>query len=532
MVSNQSFPQFPPSLVEVAEISSTDDASEQFDHPIEYHQPYHRHLLSPIPEGGSIIDDESCYPLDEEVSFDSDVPCLPPNDGNTAYPLPKGRPPVPPRTDIISCLWPITPLTGATTTVPRGYLQICGRVLPPPVDRPSCDEGPLSPSLSSKGIIDFPYDFPVDSAPQSARTLGRSDSESSRNSSSTDEVHSDSKLSTGRWKRLFRSRKSSNVSVPLPPSLLDSSPPVVSEFGAVESAESLTSDEKQSSLGRSVFKKLPKKFSNLDSPSKSEAEPPLTNVTKVSRKFPGFLKLSAVGWPTDSASEHGSQPSLIPRMADGSFLPTPSLSAHDLGKVNAWYAPVPILPLTPRRTQTPKPPATSQLSTSLESPSTPDVPPIPSVAPAPKMISSHKSTPCLRTAQSLDAESISGSNSIYSSNSAHSSDSSWTIPPPKPVPTCELPPTPVPAIVVSPASTEDKRNTIYFVIEPEWDQNSDDDVPFQFVPREAVPTGESRACVDHFNHRMSLRPRSVSNPELLAASMAKSLASVVEGAGY
>lgn len=154
MVSNQSFPQFPPSLVEVAEISSTDDASEQFDHPMEYHQPYHRHLLSPIPEGGSIIDDESCYPLDEEVSFDGDVPCLPPNtDGNTACPLPKGRPPVPPRTDIISCLWPITPLTGATTTVPRGYLQICGRVLPPPVDKPPWDEGLLSPSLSSKVYV-------------------------------------------------------------------------------------------------------------------------------------------------------------------------------------------------------------------------------------------------------------------------------------------------------------------------------------------------------------------------------------------
>ncbi len=330
---------------------------------------------------------------------------------------------------------------------------------------------------------------------------------------------------------MFRGRKSSNVSVP-PPSLLDSSPPVVSEFGAVDSAESLPSDEKQSSLGRSVFKKLPRKFSNLDSPSKSEAEPPVTNVTKVSRKIPGFLKLSAVGWPTDSASEHGSQPSLIPRMADGSFPPTPPLSAHDLGKVNAWYAPVPILPLTPRRTPTPKPPATPQLSTSPENPSTPDIPPIPSVAPTPKRISSHKSTPCLRTAQRLDTESTSGSKSIYSSNSAHSSESSRTIPPPKPVPTCELPPTPVPAIVVSPASIEDKRNTIYFVIEPEWDQNSDDDVPFQFVPREAVPTGESRACMDPFNHRMSLRPRSVSNPELLAASMAKSLASVVEGAGY
>ncbi|KAK0194702.1 hypothetical protein F5146DRAFT_448426 [Armillaria mellea] len=529
MVLNQSFPQFPPSL---ALPPSTDDASEQFDNPIEYHQTYHRHLLSPIPEGGSTIDDESCYPLDEEASFDSDLPCSPPNiDGNTVCPLHKERPLVPPRADIISCLWPLAPLTGATTTVPIGYLQSCGRVLSPPVDRPPPDEGLLSASLSSKAIIDLPYDFPTDNSPQSAPPLGRSDSESSRNSSGTDEVHSDSKLSTGRWKRLFRSRKASNISAP-PTTLLDSSAPVVPESGAVESVEALTSDEKQSSLGRSVFKKFPKKFSSLDSPSKSEADVPLTSATKMSRKFPGFLKLSTVGWPTDSASEHGSQPSLIPRMADGSFPPTPPLSAHDLGKVNAWYAPVPILPLTPRRMPTPKPPTTPQLSTTPENLLTPSIPSIPIVAPIPKIIQNHKSTPCLRTAQNLDTESTSGSNSIRSSSSAHSSESSRTIPPPKPVPTCELPPTPIPAIMLFPASTEDKRNTIYFVIEPEWDQNPDDDVPFQFVPREAVPASESRTCMDRFNHRMSLRPRSVSNPEFLAASMAKSLTSVVEGARY
>ncbi|KAK0499065.1 hypothetical protein EDD18DRAFT_60948 [Armillaria luteobubalina] len=515
MASNQSSPLFLPSPV--AEISSADDTSEQIDDHMDYHQPYHRHLLSPIPEGGSIIDDESCYRLDDDASLYSYLPCSPPSiDGNIASLFPKERPSVPPRTDIISCLWPFTPLTGATTTVPIGYLQSCGRVLPPQIDSQLSDEDLLSPSLSSKGIIDFPYDFPIDNAPQSAPPLGRSDSESSRNSSSTDDVHSDSKLSAGRWKRLFRSRKSSNVSVP-PSNLLESSPPVVSESGTVDSAESLTSEEKQSSLGRSVFKKLPK-FGNLDSLSKSEAESP-----KVSRKFPGFLKLNAVGWPTDSASEHGEQPSLIPRMADGSFPPTPPLSAHDLGKVNAWYAPVPVLPLTPRRTPTLKPP---QLSTGPESPSIPDIHPTSNVAPTSKAIPSHKSTPCLRTAQSLETKSI------HSSSSAHSSDSSRSIPPPKPVPTCELPPTPVPVIVLSPASTQDKRNTIYFVIEPEWDQNSDDDVPFQFVPREAIPASQSRTCMDVFSHRMSLRPRSVSNPEVLAASVATSLASTLEGAWY
>ncbi|KAK0224171.1 hypothetical protein IW262DRAFT_1459224 [Armillaria fumosa] len=527
MASNQSSPLFLSSPV--AEASSADDTSEQIDDHMDYHQPYHRHLLSPIPEGGSIIDDESCYRLDEDASFDSALPCSPPSiDGNMASPFPKERPSVPPRTDIISCLWPFTPLTGATTTVPIGYLQSCGRVVPRPVDSEPSDGDLLSPSLSSKGIIDFPYDFPIDNVPQSAPPLGRSDSESSRNSSSTDDVHSDSKLSTGRWKRLFRSRKTSNVSAP-PSSLPDSSPPVVSESGTVGSAESLTSDEKQSSLGRSVFKKLPKKIGNLDSLSKSEAE----SLTKVSRKFPGFLKLSAVGWPTDSPSEHGSQPSLIPRMADGSFPPTPPLSAHDLGKVNAWYAPVPILPLTPRRTPTHKPPATPQLSTSPEGPLIPDSHPISNVTPTSKAIPSHKSTPCLRTAQSLDTrESTSGSKSVRSSSSVHSSDSSRSIPPPKPVPICELPPTPVPAIVLSPAPTEDKRNTIYFVIEPEWDQNLDDDVPFQFVPKEAIPTSQSRTCMDVFSHRMSLRPRSVSNPEVLAASVATSLASALEGAGY
>ncbi|SJL13120.1 uncharacterized protein ARMOST_16557 [Armillaria ostoyae] len=530
MASNRSFPLFPPSLVEVAEISSTDDASEQIDNPMEYHQSYHRHLLSPIPEGGSIIDDESCYPLDEEASFDSDLPCSPPNiDGNTACPLPKERPPVPPRTDIISCLWPLTPLTGATTTVPLGYLQSCGRVLPPPVDSQPSDGGLLSPSLSSKGIIDFPYDFPI-GAPRSAPPLGRSDSESSRDSSSTDEIHSDSKVSPGRWKRLFRSRKPSKVSVPLPASLLESSTPVGSEFDAVESAETLTSAEKQSSLGRNVFKKSAKMFS-LDVPSKNEAEAPLTSATKVSRKFPGFLKLSAVVWSTDSASEHESQPSLIPRMADGSFPPTPPLSAHDLGKVNAWYAPVPILPLTPKLPQTPKPPATPQVPTTPEVPSTLNIPLIPNVALPPKTISSHKSTPCLRTTQSLDDKSTSGSQSIRSSKSAHSPESSRTIPPPRPAPACELPPTPVPAIVISETSKEDKRNTIYFVIEPEWDQNPNDDVPFQFVPKEAIPTSQSRTCMDVFSHRMSLRPRSVSNPEVLAASVATSLASALEGAG-
>ncbi|KAK0447205.1 hypothetical protein EV421DRAFT_1733759 [Armillaria borealis] len=511
MASNQSFPLSPPSLVEVAEISSTDDASEQIDNPMEYTS----HTIAIF-----------CRQSRRAVASSTT---------NHAIRLMRKhrstRPPVPPRTDIISCLWPLTPLTGATTTVPLGYLQSCGRVLPPPVDSQPSDGGLLSPSLSSKGIIDFPYDFPVDSAPQSAPPLGRSDSESSRNSSSTDEVHSDSKLSTGGWKRLFRSRKSSKVSVP-PPSLLESSPPVVSEFDAVESAESSTSDEKQSSLGRSVFKKLPKKFSNLDSPSKSEGEPPLTSVTKVSRKFPGFLKLSTVVWPTDSASEHGSQPSLIPRMADGSFPPTPPLSAHDLGKVNAWYAPVPILPLTPRPPPTPKLLVTPQLSTSPESPLTPDVPPVPSIALSPKTISSHKSTPCLRTAQNLDTESTSGFQSIRSSKSAYSSESSRAIPPPKPVPARELPPTPVPAIVISETSKEDKRNTIYFVIGPEWDQNLNDDVPFQFVPKEAIPTSQSRTCMDVFSHRMSLRPRSVSNPEVLAASVATSLASALEGAGY
>ncbi|KAK0205597.1 hypothetical protein DFS33DRAFT_1383507 [Desarmillaria ectypa] len=527
-VPKQASPPFPPSLVEVAdaevEISSTNDASEQFDNSTKYHQLYHRHLLSPILEGGSIIDDEPCYPPDEELTLDSDLPCSPPNiDENEPLPLPKERPPVPPRRDIISCLWPLTPLTGATTTVPPGYLQTSGRVLPPPVDRPPFDEGPLSPSFSSKGIIDFPYDLPIDSAPRSAVLLGRSDSESSSHSSSTDGIQSDSKVSTGRWKRLFRSRKSSKVSMPPPASLLESPDPVVSEFGTVESAESLASDEKQSSLSRNVLKKSPKKSGNLDVPSKSESEAPLTSVTKVSRKFPGLLKLSAVVWSTDSASEHGTQRSLLPRTPDGSLLPTPPLSAHDLGKVNAFYAPVPILPPTPR------PPATAQLPTTPEAPSTPNIPPIPNVPPTPKTISSHKSTPSLRTAQSLDTT---GSKSIRSFKSAHSSKSSRTIPPPKPAPTRELPPTPSPAIVLSQTSKEDKRNTIFFVIAPEWDQNLDDDVPFQFVPREAVPTGERRACMDVFSHRMSLRPRSVSNPELLAASVAKSLVSIVEGAGY
>ncbi|KAK0484434.1 hypothetical protein IW261DRAFT_837014 [Armillaria novae-zelandiae] len=524
MASNQSSPLFLPSPV--AEISSFDDISEQIDGHMDYHQPYHRHLLSPIPEGGSIIDDESCYRLDDESSFNIDSPCSPPDiDGNTACPFPQERPHVPPRIDIVGCLWPVTPLTGATTSVPIGYLERCGRALPPPIVRQPSDGAFLSPALPSKRIVDFPYDFPIDRAPQSAPPMGRSDSESSRNSSSTDEVHSDSILSTGRWKRLFRSRKSSNVSAP-PSSLPDSSPPVISESSTLESTESLTNDEKQSSLGRSMFKKLPKMFgNNPDSPSTSEAE---SAATKASRKFPGFLKLSAVGWPADSASEHRSQRAQIPRMADGSFPPTPPLSAHDLGKVNAWYAPMPILPLTPRRTPTPKPPATPQLST-FGSPLFPGRNPISNVAPTSKTIPNHKSTPCLRTAQSLHAESTSGSKSMHPS-STHSSDSSRSIPPPKPVPTCELPPTPVPAIVLSPA---DKRNTIYFVIEPEWDQNpAADDVPFQFVPKETMPTTQSRICMDVFNHRMSLRPRSVSNPEVLAASVATSLASALEEAGY
>ncbi|KAK0460591.1 uncharacterized protein EV420DRAFT_218594 [Desarmillaria tabescens] len=533
MVADQSSPSLPPSLVEVAdteaEISSTDDASEQSSDSIEHHPLYHRHLLSPILEGGSIIDDEPRYPPDEESIFDCYLPWSQPDASENPPCLAlKERPPVPPRGDVISCLLPFTPLTGATAIVPPGYLQISGRRLPPPVDRPPFDE-PLSPSLSSKGIIDFPYDFPIDDAPRSAPLLGRSDSESSRDSSSTDEVHSDSKVSTRRWKRLFRSsRKSSKVSMPPPTSLLESSTPDVSEFGAVESAESLASGEKQSSLSRNVLKKPPKKSSNLDVPSKSDTEAPLTSVTKVSRKFPGLLKLSAIVRSTDSETEHGAQPSLLPRTPDGSFPPTPPLSAHDLGKVNAFYAPVPILP-TPRPPMTPKLPATPQVPMTPEFPSTPNIPPIPDIPPTPKMISSHKSTPSLRTAQSLDTM---GSKSIRSFKSAQSSKSSRAIPPPKPAPTCELPPTPAPAIVLSQTSKEDKRNTIFFVIEPEWDQNSDDDVPFQFVPREAVTTSEQRVYMDVFSHRMSLRPRSVSNPELLAASVAKSLASAVEGAGY
>ncbi|KAG7445320.1 uncharacterized protein BT62DRAFT_1007027 [Guyanagaster necrorhizus] len=510
MVWNPSPPPFPPSLVEVAdaEVEMLSASEQSYSTPSStiYYQPYHPRILSPIPEGGSIFDDEPCYPPDEESTLDE-----PPNvDETPPSPLPKKNPPVPPRGDIVSCLLPLTLSAGSTASVPPGYLRICGRTAPTPRDRPPF-EGPPSPS-SCKGIIDFPYDFPTDDTPRSASPFGRSDSELSRNSSSTDEVQSDSKVSTGRWKRLFRSRKSSKPSVPPPACLPESPTLVVSEFGAVESAESLPNDEKQPSLGRNVLKKAPKKPANLEVPTKSEAK----SVTKVSRKFPALLTINSAAWFSDSASGNEAQLSIFP--ADGSPPPTPLLSAHDLGKVNAFYAPVPILPPSPRPPMTPKLPTTPQVPTTPDPPSTPNIPLTPRLLYPPNTISSYKSTPSLRTARSADTDS---SKSLHS---AHSSKSTRTVPPPKPAPTYEPPPTPT--------SKEDKRNTIYFVIEPEWDQNPDEDVPFQLVPREAVPTGERTACLDVFSARMSLRPRSVSDPEFLAASVAKSLASVVEGAGY